>query len=169
MLPRLPFKLEAGERPFDVTRPLDATGGFTELDQLTAAPDTVVNQAADFSWEAYWSVHLPGGQESHMARPLVVQGSPTAPTGLTATAGEGSSVTLAWSPPIFPPQAIAFVVERADDEGFGAGLTSFRTAAGAATFTDDSAPAGRTSFYRVRAESAAGYSPWSAPVDVSLP
>ena len=62
VLPRLPFKLEAGERPFDVTRPLGATGGFTELDQLTAAPDTVVNQTADVSWEAYWSMPLVGGR-----------------------------------------------------------------------------------------------------------
>ena len=169
VLPRLPFKLEAGKRPLDVTRPLGATGGFTELDQLTAAPDTVANQAADVSWEAYWSVHLPGGQESHMVRPLVVQGSPTAPTDLTATAGGASSVTLTWSAPVFPPQAIAFVVERADDEGFGGGLRSFTTAAGATAFTDHSAPAGRASFYRVRAESAAGFSPWSEPAEVSVP
>ena len=167
VLPKVPFKLEAVERPFDVTRPLDATGGFTELDELTAAPDTVVNQAADFGWEAYWSVHLPGGQESHMARPLVVQGSPTAPRDLTATAGEDSSVTLTWSAPIFPPPAVGFVVERADDEGFSSGSATFTAAAGATTFTDDSAPAGRTSFYRVRAESAAGFSPWSAPAEVA--
>ena len=169
VLPKVPFKLEAVERPFDVTRPLGATGGFTELDELTAAPDAVVNQTADVGWEAYWSIHLPGGEESHMARPLVVQGSPTAPGGLTATTGEGSGVTLTWSAPIFPPQAVAFVVERAADQSFSGEPTSFRTASGAGTFTDDSAPAGQTSFYRVRAESAAGFSPWSAPVEVSVP
>jgi len=165
----VPFKLEAGERPFDVTRPLGATGGFTELDQLTAAPDTVINEAADVSWEAYWSIHLPGGQESHLVRPLVMQGSPAAPADLTATVGDASSVTLTWSAPIFPPQAIAFVVERADGEDFGGGLATFTTAAGATTFTDDSAPAGRTAFYRVRAESADGFSPWSAPAEASVP
>ena len=76
-------------------------------------------------------------------------------------------MSVAWAASVFPPQAIAFVVERADDEGFSSGLTSFRTTA--TTFTDDSAPAGHTSFYRVRAESAAGFSPWSAPVESSLP
>ena len=68
-----------------MTRPIGATGGFTDLDPLTAAADPVVNEVADLSWEAYWSIHLPGGQESHMTRPLVVQGSPTAPKALATT------------------------------------------------------------------------------------
>ena len=169
VLPRLPFKLEASERPFDVTRPLGATGGFTELNPLTADPDPVVNAPADFSWEAYWSIHLPGGQESHMTRPLVVGGSPQAPEGLTATAGDGPAVTLEWVPSIFPPSAIAYEVERADDEGFRRGRTSFPAAAAATSFTDDSPRAGGTYFYRVRAEAEAGYSPWSATVTVTLP
>ena len=45
VLPQLPFKLAASERPLDVTRPLGATGGFTELDPVTAAPHTVVERA----------------------------------------------------------------------------------------------------------------------------
>jgi hypothetical protein len=169
VLPRLPFKLDASERSLDVTRPLGATGGFTELDPLTAAPDTVVNGPADTGWEAYWSVHLPAGQESHMTRPLVVQGSPGPPAGLTATAGDGPAVTLSWSGPIFPPPVTAYVLERAADESFRKGRTSFTAAAGATSLTDDSAPAGGTYFYRVRAEGAAGYSPWSAPAEVALP
>lgn len=168
VLPRLPFKLDASERPLDVTRPLGATGGFTDLDPFTADPDSVVNEPADFSWEAYWSIHLPGGQENHVARPLVIQGSPEAPEGLTATAGDGPAVTLEWSGPILPPPVIAYVVERAADKGFRSGRKSFMAAAAATSFTDDAAPAGRASFYRVRAEAAAGYSPWSAPAKVDL-
>ena len=52
VLPKLPFKLDASARLLDVTRPLGATGGFTELDPLTATPRKVANEAADFSWEA---------------------------------------------------------------------------------------------------------------------
>ena len=169
VLPRLPFKLEASERPLDVTRPLGATGGFTDLDPLTAEPDPVANAVADFSWEGYWSIHLPGGQESHMIRPLVLEGSPQAPEGLTATAGDGPSVTITWSGSIFPPDAIAYAIERADDESFRKGRASFEAAADAESLTDDSARAGRTYFYRVRAEGETGYSPWSAPAEVTLP
>ena len=169
VLPRLPYKLDASRRLLDVTRPPGATGGFTELDPVTAAPKTVVNGPADYSWEAYWGIHLQGGEESHVARPLVIQGSPGAPEALTATAGDGPVVTLTWSGSIFPPDAIAYVVERADDESFRKGRTSFEAAADAESLTDDSAPAGRTSFYRVRAEGEAGFSPWSAPAEVAVP
>ncbi len=116
VLPRLPFKLDASHRPLDVTRPLDATGGFTPLEPLSATPVKVVNEAADFSWEGSWSIHLPGGLESHMVRPVVVQDSPQAPEGLTATAGDGPTVTLRWTASVFPPPAVAYAVERADDE-----------------------------------------------------
>ena len=169
MLPKLPFKLDASHRPLDVTRPLGTTGGFTPLEPLSATPVEVVNESADISWEAAWSVHLPGGLESHMVRPVVVQDSPQAPEGLTAAAGDGPTVTLRWTASIFPPPAVAYVVERADDEDFRKGRTSFEAAADAASLTDDTAQAGRTYFYRVRAEGAAGYSPWSAPAEVTVP
>ena len=79
VLARVPFKLEASKRPLDVTRPLGATGGFTELDPLTADPVSVANAPADFSCESSWSIHLPGGEENHATRPLVIQGSPAPP------------------------------------------------------------------------------------------
>ena len=129
----------------------------------------MTNEVADYSWEGYWSIHLPGGQESHMARPLVIQGSPQAPEGLTATAGDGSTVTLEWSAPLFPPPVVAYVLERAADKDFRSGRKSFTAAAAATSFTDDSPRAGTTYFYRVRAEATPGYSPWSAAARVDLP
>ena len=39
----------------------------------------------------------------------------------------------------------------------------------AATYTDTTAQGGSTYFYRVRAEAVAGWSPWSAAAEVSLP
>ena len=104
-----------------------------------------------------------------MLRPLVVQGSPEAPTDLTAAATDGATVALAWSAPIFPPPVVAYALERADNEGFRDGRTSLSAPAGEPSLTDDSAQAGHTYFYRVRAEAAAGYSPWSAPAEVELP
>ncbi len=129
VLPDLPFKLPASERPLDVTRPLDSEDGFTQLDPLTADPATVTNVPADLSWETYWSVHLPGGEESHMLRPLVVQGSPVAPQGVTASAGDGPAVTLTWKGPIFPPPLVRYLVQRAADEEFRRELESFEAAA----------------------------------------
>ena len=38
VLPRVPFDLPSSKRLLDVTRPAGATGGFTELDPLTADP-----------------------------------------------------------------------------------------------------------------------------------
>ena len=86
VLARVPFELPSSERLLDVTLPAGATGGFTELDALTADPAPVVNGPADFGWEAYWSIHLPGGEENHVTRPLVVRESPAAPAGLAGTA-----------------------------------------------------------------------------------
>ena len=55
------------------TCPPRRAGGFTELDPLTADPASVANEMAVFGWEAYWSIHLPGGEENHVTRPLVIQ------------------------------------------------------------------------------------------------
>ena len=72
-------------------------------------------------------------------RPLVVQGSPQAPEDVTATAGDGAAVTITWIGSIFPPPAVAYEVERAADADFRKGRTTFEAAAGASSFTDDSA------------------------------
>jgi hypothetical protein len=104
-----------------------------------------------------------------MLRPLVVQGSPLAPQGVTASAGDGTAVTLTWKGPIFPPPLVGYLVQRAADEEFRGELESFEAAAAASSLTDDTVQTGRTYFYRVRAESAAGSSPWSAPAEVRQP
>ena len=94
VLPDVPFKLPASERDLDVTREPGAKGGFTELDPVTAAPlqHEVVNAPADLSFEAYWSIHLVGGEESHTARPLVLQGT-------TDGAGRADGDARATGPP----------------------------------------------------------------------
>ena len=168
VVPELPFMLPASERLYDITRPDGAEGGFTELDPVTAAPATVVNSGGDYSWEYAWSIHLPGGEESHSSRPLVYSGGPQAPSGLSASFG-AQGVALSWRASVFPPLAAGFVVQRADDDTFATGLTSFQVPAGATSFTDDAAPAGRTSSYRVRAVGTAGTSPWSAVATVDVP
>ena len=170
VLSELPFKLPASARSLDVTLPIGAQGAFTQLDPVTAEPrlEPVVNAPADLSFEARWSIHLVGGEESHTARPLVLQGTPAAPDGLTATAGGDGRVELAWTAPLFPPPVTGYVVERATDQGFTKEVQSF-TAVDAPSYADTGAQSGATYFYRVRADAAAGWSPWSPAAEVSLP
>jgi FtsP/CotA-like multicopper oxidase with cupredoxin domain len=86
VLAQAPFKLAPSKRLLDVTRPAGATGGFTDLEPLTADPTSVTNELADFGWEAAWGIHLPGGEENHVTRPLVVQENPAASSGLASSA-----------------------------------------------------------------------------------
>ena len=129
VLADVPFMLPASARDLDVTRAPGAEGGFTQLDPVTAAPlrREVVNAPADLSFEAYWSLHLIGGEESHTVRPLVLQGTTTAPSGLTAVAA-GPAVELAWTAPLFPPPVTGYVVERAADEDFAEDVQAFTVA-----------------------------------------
>jgi hypothetical protein len=171
VLPSVPFLLPASARDLDVTRAPGAKGGFTELDPVTAAPlrREVVNALAELSFEGYWGIHLQGGEEHHTVRPLVLQGTTTAPSGLSATATTGPAVELTWTAPLFPPPVTGYVVERAADKGFTNGVETFTVAGDATTYTDATAQSGTTYFYRVRTESAAGWSAWSAAAEVSVP
>ena len=170
VLAGVPFGLPASERPLDITRPLGAEGPFTQLDQLTAEPlqPPVVNATADFSFETRWGIHLIGGEESHAARPVVLQGTAAAPADVTATAGDGG-VVVAWTPPLFPPPVVGYQLQRAADEGFSEGVVPLAPSGAGASFTDAEAPAGATAFYRVRTVSAAGWSPWSPAAEVDVP
>ena len=105
-----------------------------------------------------------------MVRPLVVQGSPTGSRGLAATAGDGSSVTLTWSRAALPadrrsPTWWSAPTTRAS----AADSATFRTAAGATSFTDDHRAESAHLLLPRADRVAAGYSPWSATADVSLP
>ena len=60
-------------------------------------------------------------------------------------------------------------MERAADEGFTSDVQAFTAAGDATTYTDATAQSGSTYFYRVRTESAAGWSAWSAAAEVRVP
>ena len=171
VLPEAPFKLPPSVRMLDVTSPAGADGPFTQLDSLTAEPlqPHVVNAEADLSFEGSWGVHLPGGEEVHVVRPLVLQGTAAAPTGLTAAAGDGAAVVLTWTAPLFPPPVTGYELQRAEDEGFGKQVLSLQSKGRAADYTDMGTRSGVTYFYRVRATSAAGWSPWSGATEVTAP
>jgi fibronectin type 3 domain-containing protein len=62
-----------------------------------------------------------------------------------------------------------YVVQRAADETFEAGVETFAASAAATGHTDADAQSGGAYFYRVCTESEAGWSPWSTPVQVTVP
>ena len=94
---RRPARVRADRRPARAPRaPVQAAGQQPVAGHHAAAPrrgrvhaagppprrpalPEVVNAPADLSFEACWSIHLMGGQESHTARPLVLQGTPQVP------------------------------------------------------------------------------------------
>jgi tetratricopeptide (TPR) repeat protein len=99
--------------------------------------------------------------EKGVAAATVVPGRPRA---LTATPGEGQTVTLAWSYPA--RDETGFLIERAlEGEGF---LPWKRLGANATAWIDPRVPYDTRVWYRVRATNAAGESPASNQAGVQL-
>jgi hypothetical protein len=109
------------------------------------------------------------GEESHTVRPIVLQGTTTAPAGLTAAPAGDDGVALTWAAPLFPPAVTGYELQRADDESFAEGLRTLASPGTKTAYTDDTAQAGESYHYRVRSTTAAGWSPWSAPAEVTTP
>jgi acid phosphatase type 7 len=99
--------------------------------------------------------------EKGVAAATVVPGRPRA---LTATPGEGQTVTLAWSYPA--RDETGFLIERAlEGEGF---LPWKRLGANASAWVDPRVPYDTRVWYRVRATNSAGESPASNQAGVQL-
>jgi FtsP/CotA-like multicopper oxidase with cupredoxin domain len=161
----LPWKLPDNVRLLDVTMPQNSTGQFSNVDPFTNNPVTTTNVMTNFGWEYVWHCHLLGHEENDMMRPMVMQVAPAAPTNLTATRS-GLTVSLAWTNNAVNPAVTAFVVQRATNSTFTAGLQTFSVAAPTTTLSQTVATG--TYYYRVRAENAKGYSPWSNTATVTL-
>ena len=195
--PELPFKIGDSVRAVDPTMPLNHQ--MSTLDPLTGQATTYTNSPVSFGWEYVWHCHLLGHEENDMMRPVDFAGSPDAPTIGTAVPAQNGSyagtMTVKWSNNA-NWQLTNFVVQRADDANFSSGVvktlsdkstpiggqyvnwqggsTTLGGALGTAlTFTDNftnaATQSGKTFYYRVRAESANGYSAWSAGVSAKAP
>ncbi|WSN12695.1 fibronectin type III domain-containing protein [Micromonospora sp. NBC_01699] len=162
----LPFKVGDSVRLLDPNRPPGTTDGFTQVNPRTGDPAVVTNQLFNFGWEYAWQGHLVGHEGSELSRPLVLRVSPAQPTGLTATAKPGSptvppSIALAWTNNATRPVPTNHLVERATNVTFTAGVTTFSLPPGVGTTADSTVTPGTTYYYRVRTETAVGYSGWS--------
>ncbi|MCX5684959.1 MAG: fibronectin type III domain-containing protein, partial [Planctomycetota bacterium] len=172
IIPTLPFKLGDSIRPLDVTMPLGTSAQFTGVDPNTGNPVTVTNQITNFGWEYVWHCHLLGHEENDMMRPLVALVSPAMPTNLHATtAALPMSVTLTWTNAATTPAATVYSVRRSTNALFTANVVTLPTQplVGAPTIVDASVTPLTTYYYEVRAENAAAYSQWTAPLAVTTP
>ena len=93
---------------------------------------------------------------------------PTAPSGLAAKVA-GSSVSLTWTNNATTPAATEVWIQRATNARFTQNWTDTAVRPAAASYTDKSAAAGTTYYYRVLAQNPAGNSPWSNAVSILVP
>jgi subtilisin family serine protease len=133
---------------------LVATTADTEILYADAVPKIVY-------W--YWvSAVTPEGQEGPLSEPEMGHRGAlpvTAPENLSASTNNSSGVLLRWDP---VPNAVRYWVYRATSAN---GPWSLREYPGATTWLDTATTTGTTYWYRVRAQSAAGfYGPFSDPV-----
>ncbi len=176
-VPTAPFKIPNNFRRPDPTMPAGMTDAlfWNTLPVGAAVPNfpftnpgpglvTMVNNAVDFGWEYTWHCHLLGHEENDMMRPISVQVAPAAPSLLSLTRSS-ATVTLKWNNNETVQTNFTFTIQRATNNAFTAGLTTFSVNSGStnlASYTTTNAlPARGTYYYRVRAENASGYSSWS--------
>jgi FtsP/CotA-like multicopper oxidase with cupredoxin domain len=150
--PTLPFSIPNSSRVLDPTIPQDAP--MTVTNPVDGNPLTITNALTDFGWEYVWHCHLLGHEENDMMRPVGFHVEPQPNTLTSAPALPG--VTLNWLNPAadaraFIPAVTSFTVQRATDANFTTGVTNFTgIAAGSTTYTDATAAALTTYYYRVK-------------------
>jgi FtsP/CotA-like multicopper oxidase with cupredoxin domain len=160
MAPTLPWKLPDSVRPLNPALPV----GATFVDQLGT---TVTNVMTNFGWEYVWHCHLLGHEENDMMRPFVFEAAPAASTALTAVTGNSPlHVTLSWANHWNNPLATNILVQRSTNAAFTSAVTTFSAAGTATTYNDTGVAANTTYYYRIRAESAVGYSDWTNVVTI---
>ncbi len=148
-LVNLPFQVPDSIRLMDVTKPVGSTMGFFGVDP-NGLPVTVLNDYVNFGWEYVWHCHILGHEENDMMRPMAIGVPPAAPSSLLATTATGPyRVNLAWNDN--SNNATSFIVQRALDAGFTTPteFTVPKVAGVAQTFTDNTAVAFTTYYYRV--------------------
>ncbi len=173
ILPVVPFKLPDSVHALDPSRPLGTTGyWFTNVDPYTNNPVTTYNVMYNFGWEYVLHCHLLGHEENDMMRAQVFKVSPDVPTTLTATPSAISTapptVQLAWTNPAVDPAATSFTLQRADDVNFSVNVvTTANLPLTPTTLIDTAVGLVKTYSYRIRAENAVAYSPWSDTATVT--
>ena len=162
--------------------PLDqpnTTGMRTIVDPAPYPPFTTVQYQIVAQNTVGYGGEFPSVTAKSVSAPLTVipPPLPNAPSNLAAQAGPAGTtaapVTLTWNDNSGAPVAeTGFTIQRALDNAFTTGVTTFTAAANAtatASFTDSATAASTTYFYRVSAFNAEGNSAWSNTATVTTP
>jgi hypothetical protein len=171
--PWLPWDLPNSHRPIDPTEPLGAQlygspGQQARFFDTAGNPVTVTNTLVNFGWEYVFHCHILAHEEMDMMHALLLAMPPKAPAGLTGTRLAGDAgIQLSWQDR--SAAETGFVVQRADDVAFTAGLASFPVGADSTTYTDGTAAANGTYYYRVTAVNTVGDTTTYAAPAVGFP
>ena len=167
VVPTLPFKLPNSVRLIDPTMPEGAYLANSTLAEqnglmpLAFAPNgepiDIINHFINFGWEYMLHCHILSHEEMDMMHTVAVAVAPDAPSNLTAIrTGNGANrrVELTWNDNSI--NETGFIVQRATNAGFTAGLTAFSVGEGATAYTDPIGNTNQTFYYRVYATNVVG-------------
>jgi FtsP/CotA-like multicopper oxidase with cupredoxin domain len=171
--PWLPWDLPNSVRPIDPTEPLGATvsgdpGRQATLFDTSGERVTVTNKLVNYGWEYVFHCHILAHEEMDMMHALLFATPPKVPSNLTATRlGGAAGVQLNWRDNA--AGETGFVIQRATDPAFTAGLTTFTVGADVSTYTDSTAGPQGTFYYRVQATNTVGDTTTYAAPAVGFP
>ena len=117
----------------------------------------VPNHYVNFGWEYVYHCHILAHEEMDMMHAMCFAVTPAAPTNLTTTvigSGNKTAVVLNWTANSL--NATDYIIERATNVSFTAGLVTFTVAAPATTYTDATINRTKTYYYRVLAANIVG-------------
>jgi fibronectin type 3 domain-containing protein len=127
----------------------------------TSFTDTSLTNGTTYYYEVS-AVNVGGQSAVSSEASATPQAPPTAPTGLTATAGN-AQVTLNWTA---PSGASSYNIYRSTTSG-GEGSTPYKTGVTSTSFTDTGLTNGTTYYYQVSAVNVGGQSPLSSEVSAT--
>jgi len=153
VIPEVPFDLPNSVRMLDPTMPEGAILMGNIFDPLGNPVNPVVNKLVNFGSEYMWHCHILSHEEMDMMRPIAVVTKPKAPT-TAAAALAIKAVQVTWADNSL--NETGFVIERATDAAFTAGLTSFVVGENVTSYTDTSVANSQTYYYRVFARNVVG-------------
>jgi len=151
VIPTQPFKVPNSIRLIDPTMP---DGVALKLPALgwrdpSGQPVNVVNHQVNFGWEYMWHCHILAHEEMDMMHAIALAAGPeAAPDSLQATAT--IPVNLSWRDNSVKTET-GFIIERATDQAFTLGLTTFTVGQNVTAFKDRTVAALTRYWYRVQA------------------
>jgi len=162
------FGNPANEIGFRIERATGAAGAFSLIASApantTSFSDTTAAVGATYRYRVT-AYNMAGNSVSNIV--TVGPVAPAAPSGLTATALSATSVSLSWTDN--SANETGFFIQRSTNASFTANVVSFTVGANVTTYTNTTASANTTYYYRVRAFNAVGNSTYSNNASVTTP